>query len=146
MFKSVLPFETLYTAKSAYVYSLCFHLEADVEQAERLFTELWRAVLEIPPEVLAADGVLDEDLCRLLAEFFLKMGGGQSRLGTGGDEFSSLLTLLTGEYRLPLVFKEIGGLDYAGLSVALGVPEPTIRSRLARARASFRKVQNACLP
>lgn len=137
-----MDFETFYAKKSAYVYALCFHLEADVEQAERLFTEIWRAAREVPTEVSKEEVDLDVHLCRLTAEFYLKMGGGQ-RQENWEEEASSILTTLAAEHRLPLVFREIGGLDYAGLSVALTVPEATVRSRLARARSSLRKVRPA---
>lgn len=50
-----------------------------------------------------------------------------------------VLALLTPEHRAILILKDIEGLDYQEIAVALGCSLGTVKSRLNRARESFRK-------
>ncbi|SHM24044.1 RNA polymerase sigma factor [Actinacidiphila paucisporea] len=63
--------------------------------------------------------------------------------GVGGGELSAevrdLLVRLPVQHRTVLVLRELEGLDERTTAELLGVPEGTVKSRLNRARSSFRK-------
>jgi len=48
--------------------------------------------------------------------------------------FELALPLLAEELRLPVVLRDVVGLDYAEIAEALGIPPGTVRSRIARGR------------
>ncbi|MFC9293065.1 RNA polymerase sigma factor [Streptomyces sp. NPDC057011] len=50
-----------------------------------------------------------------------------------------VLSRLTPAHRAVLVLRDLEGLDEHAVSALLGVPEPTVRTRLFRARRNFRK-------
>lgn len=54
-------------------------------------------------------------------------------------DIHDILARLTPEHRAVLVLRDVEGLDERTASALLDVPEGTIKSRLARARAGFRK-------
>ena len=60
-----------------------------------------------------------------------------------GDELTTevrdLLARLPVQHRTVLVLRELEGLDERTMAELLGVPEGTVKSRLNRARSSFRK-------
>lgn len=65
-------------------------------------------------------------------------------LPTPGDpqlaaDVRDVLTRLTPEHRAVLVLRDLEGLDEAAAAAVLAVPEGTVKSRLHRARRSFRK-------
>lgn len=55
-------------------------------------------------------------------------------------DLRDVLTRLTPEHRAVLVLRDLEGLDEAAVAVLLAVPEGTVKSRLHRARRSFREV------
>jgi RNA polymerase sigma-70 factor (ECF subfamily) len=71
----------------------------------------------------------------------------------GADEVRQVwaaLAELPAELREPLVLKAVDGLSQRAVAAALGVPETTIETRLARARRALRALlareRGACLP
>jgi RNA polymerase sigma-70 factor (ECF subfamily) len=44
------------------------------------------------------------------------------------------IDLLPEEFRLPVVLRDLGGLDYADIAATLDIPPGTVRSRIARGR------------
>jgi RNA polymerase sigma factor (sigma-70 family) len=50
-----------------------------------------------------------------------------------------VLSRLTPEHRAVLVLRDLEGLDQASVAAILAVPAPTVRTRLFRARRSFRR-------
>ncbi len=48
--------------------------------------------------------------------------------------FEQALPLLAEELRQPVVLRDVVGLDYSEIAVALGIPPGTVRSRIARGR------------
>ena len=44
------------------------------------------------------------------------------------------LTRLPEEFRLPVILRDVGGLDYAEIAATLDIPPGTVRSRIARGR------------
>lgn len=51
------------------------------------------------------------------------------------DEMSAALNAIPEEYRVAVVLRDIGDLDYDEIAEVLGVPGGTVRSRIARGRA-----------
>lgn len=47
------------------------------------------------------------------------------------------LARLPEEYRLPVVLRDVGDLDYAEIAEVLGIPPGTVRSRISRGRAAL---------
>lgn len=72
------------------------------------------AVMEMP-EPSSDDPMLDE---RLADKMILDDAMGQ----------------LTEDFRLPVVLRDVGGLDYAEIAETLDIPPGTVRSRIARGR------------
>ncbi|MEW6757070.1 MAG: RNA polymerase sigma factor [Acidobacteriota bacterium] len=67
----------------------------------------------------------------------------------GGELFSALraaLSKVSAEHREILLLREVEQLDYADLSSLLGVPEGTVKSRLARARRALREAMEGIWP
>ncbi|HEX6885700.1 MAG TPA: RNA polymerase sigma factor [Planctomycetota bacterium] len=89
----------------------------------RLEKERLRLVRPLPEPDLAADGreAPHESLART-----------ETRL-----ELERLLARLSGEHRAVLVLRELEGLSYREIAATLDVPEGTVMSRLARARAEL---------
>ncbi|GHI06326.1 RNA polymerase subunit sigma-24 [Streptomyces cellostaticus] len=67
---------------------------------------------------------------------------GELRPGTDGElpsDVRDVLARLPVQHRAVLVLRELEGLDEAAVAELLGVPTGTVKSRLHRARSSFRK-------
>ena len=47
------------------------------------------------------------------------------------------------EFRVPLVLRDVGDLDYAEIADTLGVPIGTVKSRIARGRAALAQIVRA---
>jgi hypothetical protein len=136
-----MEFEDLYSARAAFVYGLCYRLEPEVERAERLFSDVWRQLYRESPK--------GEDqevtLCRAVACSHRRLGRhGAAEGGAGSPQ--TALGRLAPEYRLPLVLREVGGLGYPAIASALDIPQPTVRARLARARALLRAARGGGSP
>jgi RNA polymerase sigma-70 factor (ECF subfamily) len=52
-------------------------------------------------------------------------------------DLDAALGRLSEEFRMPLVLRDVVGLDYAEIATVLGIPGGTVRSRIARARAAL---------
>jgi RNA polymerase sigma-70 factor (ECF subfamily) len=50
------------------------------------------------------------------------------------DHLDRALAQLPEEFRLPVVLRDVGGLDYAEIAATLDIPPGTVRSRIARGR------------
>jgi len=44
------------------------------------------------------------------------------------------------EFRLPVVLRDVGGLDYAEIAETLAIPPGTVRSRIARGRRQLSEI------
>ncbi|MEW5764214.1 MAG: RNA polymerase sigma factor [Acidobacteriota bacterium] len=67
----------------------------------------------------------------------------------GGELYAALqaaLSKISAEHREILVLREVEQLDYGELSSLLGVPEGTVKSRLARARRALRETLEGVWP
>ncbi|MDH3300729.1 MAG: sigma-70 family RNA polymerase sigma factor [Acidimicrobiia bacterium] len=53
---------------------------------------------------------------------------------TENDRLDAALRQLPEEFRVPVVLRDIGGLDYAEIAQSLDIPPGTVRSRIARGR------------
>ena len=53
------------------------------------------------------------------------------------DAMSTALAGLPEEFRIPVLLRDCGGLDYAEIAETLGIPPGTVRSRIARGRAKL---------
>ena len=53
---------------------------------------------------------------------------------TENDRLDAALSQLPAEFRLPVVLRDVGGLDYAEIAESLDIPPGTVRSRIARGR------------
>jgi RNA polymerase sigma-70 factor (ECF subfamily) len=47
---------------------------------------------------------------------------------------------LSEEFRLPVVLRDVGGLDYAEIAETLSIPPGTVRSRIARGRKQLSEI------
>ena len=58
-----------------------------------------------------------------------------------GDHMAldAALRALSDEYRLPVVLRDVADLDYAEIAAVLDIPAGTVKSRIARGRASLAK-------
>lgn len=52
-------------------------------------------------------------------------------------ELDAALSDLPLDFRVPIVLRDIAGLDYAEIADTLGIPSGTVKSRIARGRASL---------
>ena len=52
-------------------------------------------------------------------------------------EIDAALADLAIDFRVPIVLRDIAGLDYAEIAETLGIPAGTVKSRIARGRASL---------
>ena len=61
------------------------------------------------------------------------------RLDAIGDRLllDSALAGLAEDFRVPVVLRDVGDLDYSEIAVVLGVPVGTVKSRIARGRAAL---------
>lgn len=50
------------------------------------------------------------------------------------------LPLVAEEFRVPVVLRDVGGLDYAEIAETLSIPPGTVRSRIARGRRQLSKI------
>lgn len=53
---------------------------------------------------------------------------------TENDRLDAALRRLPEEFRVPVVLRDVGGLDYAEIAQSLDIPPGTVRSRIARGR------------
>lgn len=132
----MLTFETLYQKRADLLFLLCTKLEGDQEVAEILFQDVWRRIhsqfgsaLDQDEEIWLFTRLLDSH-----RRVQRRLQGRPSLESTG-----SPLMSLPSEFRWPLVLREFAGFDYAQIGRTLGLPEPTVRTRLSRARALLRK-------
>jgi RNA polymerase sigma-70 factor (ECF subfamily) len=59
------------------------------------------------------------------------------------DQLEQALRLVPEEFRVPLVLRDVGDLDYAEIADTLGVPIGTVKSRIARGRAALAQIVRA---
>jgi RNA polymerase sigma-70 factor, ECF subfamily len=61
------------------------------------------------------------------------------RIDAFGDHMAldAALRLLSDEYRLPVVLRDVADLDYAEIAAVLNIPVGTVKSRIARGRAAL---------
>jgi RNA polymerase sigma-70 factor (ECF subfamily) len=61
------------------------------------------------------------------------------RIEAIGDHMAldAALRLLSDEYRLPVVLRDVADLDYAEIAAVLDIPVGTVKSRIARGRAAL---------
>ena len=52
-------------------------------------------------------------------------------------ELDAALASLAIDFRVPVVLRDVAGLDYAEIAETLGIPPGTVKSRIARGRASL---------
>lgn len=71
--------------------------------------------VEDPPEPTSDDPAMDQRLADRLA-------------------LDDALARLPEEFRLPVILRDVGGLDYADIAETLDIPAGTVRSRIARGR------------
>lgn len=126
-----MEFSELFEQNASGLYSLCGRLQGDSLSADRLFGEVWKRAYGHHPE----EGDPSIFLARHLSEAYRRSARTVEPAGTGPGE---ALLRLAPEYRLPLVLRDCGGLDYAGVALALDVPLATVRARTGRARALLR--------
>ncbi len=53
---------------------------------------------------------------------------------TENDRLDAALRRLPEEFRVPVILRDVGGLDYAEIAQSLDIPPGTVRSRIARGR------------
>ena len=132
-------FEQLYESRADYLFFLCQRLEYSEERVELLFMDVWRRIRR---DFLQLSGEAEEKwLCRKLVESHRRIYRKHPPEEDTGVE-SSLMTAVTGlglEYRWPFVLKESVDFGYGELAEILGIPEPTVRNRIARARTQVRR-------
>jgi RNA polymerase sigma-70 factor, ECF subfamily len=58
-------------------------------------------------------------------------------------ELDHALRLVPEEFRVPLVLRDVGDLDYAEIAATLDVPIGTVKSRIARGRAALAQIVRA---
>ena len=132
-------FQELYKNRSDYVFFLCQRLERNEERVELLYLDVWRRARR---DLLQLSGMSEEKwLCQKLVDSHRQL----NRKNPPHDEQQREVGLMPGlmalglEYRWALVLKECVGLSYGGVGEVLGVPEGTVRTRIARARALLRR-------
>ncbi len=59
------------------------------------------------------------------------------------DHLEQALRQVPEEFRVPLVLRDVGDLDYAEIADTLGVPIGTVKSRIARGRAALAQIVRA---
>jgi RNA polymerase sigma-70 factor (ECF subfamily) len=61
------------------------------------------------------------------------------RIDAVGDHLAldAALRLLSDDYRLPVVLRDVADLDYAEIAAVLDIPVGTVKSRIARGRAAL---------
>lgn len=61
------------------------------------------------------------------------------RIEAFGDHMAldAALRVLSDEYRLPVVLRDVADLDYAEIAAVLDIPVGTVKSRIARGRAAL---------
>jgi RNA polymerase sigma factor (sigma-70 family) len=104
----------------------------DLREPEALFG--WARVIAVREAVRIARRTASTQLSAIPVE----------ELGTAGDpqltvDIGDTLARLAPEHRAVLVLRDVEGLDELQASRILTVPPGTVRSRLSRARSSFRK-------
>ena len=58
------------------------------------------------------------------------------------DELQTALNQLPEEFRVPVLLRDCGGLDYAEIAETLGIPPGTVRSRIARGRTKLAELMD----
>jgi RNA polymerase sigma-70 factor (ECF subfamily) len=58
-------------------------------------------------------------------------------------EIDAALAALALDFRVPIVLRDVAGLDYAEIAESLGVPVGTVKSRIARGRAALARSLSA---
>ena len=133
------PFEQLYESRADYLFFLCQRLEENEERVELLFMDVWRRIRR---DFLQLSGESEEKwLCRKLVESHRRIHRKHPPDEETGVE-SGLMTAVTSlglEFRWPLVLKESVDFSYGELAEILGIPERTVRNRIARARTHVRR-------
>lgn len=132
-------FEQLYESRADDLFFLCQRLEENEERVEMLFLDVWRRVRR---DLLQLSGEAEEKwLCRKLVESHRRIHRKHPPQEDTGVESSimSAVTSLGLEYRWPLVLKESVDFGYGELAEILGIPERTVRTRIARARSLVRR-------
>lgn len=56
------------------------------------------------------------------------------------DELESALAQLPEDFRIPVLLRDQGGLDYSEIAETLGIPPGTVRSRIARGRSKLAEI------
>ena len=59
------------------------------------------------------------------------------------DELAAVLEQLPEEFRIPVLLRDVGGLDYAEIAETLAIPPGTVRSRIARGRTKLAELLNS---
>lgn len=59
------------------------------------------------------------------------------------DALAAALDQLPDDFRIPVLLRDGGGLDYAEIADTLGIPPGTVRSRIARGRAKLAEILTA---
>jgi RNA polymerase sigma-70 factor (ECF subfamily) len=59
------------------------------------------------------------------------------------DALDAALRALPEEFRVPLVMRDVGDLDYAEIAESLGIPLGTVKSRIARGRTALAAIVRA---
>lgn len=132
-------FSAFYDDRAGLAYALCCLMEGEGggERAERLFADLWKRVYAAQRQEQPCSSLVG--LCRHLQQAQRGRRGGSPSNPSSVPGLSSDLLNLAPEFRLPLVLREGALLSYRDLASALEIPVPTVRARLARARALLRK-------
>ncbi len=56
------------------------------------------------------------------------------------DELDHALAQIAEEFRMPVLLRDVGGLDYAEIAQTLNIPPGTVRSRIARGRRQLASI------
>ncbi len=62
---------------------------------------------------------------------------------TDRDQLDQALRQVPEEFRVPLVLRDVGDLDYAEIAATLDIPVGTVKSRIARGRAALAQIVRA---
>ncbi|MFA5506852.1 MAG: sigma factor-like helix-turn-helix DNA-binding protein [Vulcanimicrobiota bacterium] len=135
-------FEHLYNSRADYLYFMCQRLEESETRIESLFFDVWRRIHR--DLIHLGEETEEKWLCRKLVEAHrqLHRRAPVEEVSTEAGLLAAVVSLGL-EYRWALVLRECGSFSYLELGEILGVPERTVRSRIARARAQVRRYLEA---